>query len=505
MSQTVDQVYDLLDAHNSTLNTGDDRLGIVLAAGHGKRIRSETSKMLHEIWGQPSALRVANAARAGLECNSQIVVVGIKGSDVIRSTGSADGRVFAYQENPAKGLPGGTGDAVRAALDAFEPVEKDRDIYIFPGDMGLLSGEVVAGFRSIFESSDADMMLLTGRYSGSVDTNYYGRILRVPEFDATGQSSGTDRDRVIEIRQHFDILEQQEDEPYEVSFNGRTYAFGRQELLETREIDTLTFAFKETALRKHISELTTDNAQGELQVTDLVHLFNQGGLVVRATMAEKEEDILAFNVKSVLHQMATIARSRVYDLLRDTITIADENDFYLAYEVVEQILAMDREQGPLDIVIGKGAHIGPEVQLNRRVQIGDRSQLTGDIRLGEEVHIGVGVELSTYPGQTMVLGEASQVLSRNILKGNLQIGKGTRIESGVIMTGSDDYPLRAGDGVTVKGTSYLYGCKIDDGVFIEHCVIKCQHVKAVKTPDGVTKPVRYVQPEPEGTDALSEL
>ena len=190
MSQSVDQVYDLLAKYNSALDGSDDRVGIVLAAGHGKRIRSETSKMLHQIWGQPSALRVANAAREGLECNSQIIVVGIKGSDVIRSTGSAEGRVFAYQENPAKGLPGGTGDAVRSALEAFAPIDRDRDVYIFPGDMGLLSGEVVQGFRSIFEASDADMMLLTGRYSGSVESNYYGRILRVPEFDASGASSG---------------------------------------------------------------------------------------------------------------------------------------------------------------------------------------------------------------------------------------------------------------------------------------------------------------------------
>lgn len=505
MSQSGDQVHDLLEKHNDSIDPADQRVGIVLAAGHGKRIRSETSKMLHEIWGKPSALRVAQAARSGLDSPSQIVVVGIKGADVIRSTGPAPNRVFAYQENPVLGLPGGTGDAVRTALDAFETTKNNRDIYVFPGDMGLLSGEVVRHFRDIFEESDADMMMLTGRYSGPVRTNYYGRILRVPQKDITGASSGGDRDRVIEIRQHRDILDQDPAKLYEVVFNGRTYGFTRQDLLETREIDTLTFAFRESALRKHIAQLTTDNAQGELQLTDLVHLFNQSGLVVRATMAEREEDILAFNVKSVWRQMESIARGRVHEKLRDTITIVDEEDFYIADEVVDQILALDEKYGPLDIVVGKGAYIGPEVQLNRRVQIGDRSELTGRVILGENVNIGVGVQLSTYPGQELVLGKTVQVLSRNILKGNLRVGNGSRIESGVIMTGSDDYPLRAGENVTVKGTSYLYGCRIDDGMYIEHSVIKCQHVKALKAEDGSIQPVRYVQPEPEGLDSIGEL
>lgn len=505
MADNGTQVHDLLDKYNAAIEPDDTRIGIVLAAGHGKRIRSETSKMLHQIWGKPSALRVAEAARAGLDSRSQVVVVGIKGADVIRSTGAAPGRVFAYQENPVLGLPGGTGDAVRTALDAFPPSDGDRDIYIFPGDMGLLTGDVVSRFRDTFESSDAEMMMLTGRYSGPSEANYYGRILRVPEHDVDGASSGDDRDRVIEIRQHFDILEQKEGEPYRVDFNGRTYAFERRALIETREIDTLTFAFKESALRKHIAELTTDNAQGELQVTDLVHLFNESGRIVRATVAEREQDILAFNVKSVWRQMESIARARVYGRLRDTITIVDEEDFYIADEVVEQILALDEKHGPTDIVIGKGAHIGPEVELSRRVQIGDRSELTGHVVLGEDVHIGVGVQLSTYPNQTLILGDAVQVLSRNILKGNLQIGRGSRIESGVIMTGSDDFPLRAGERVTVKGTSYIYGCKIDDGLFIEHSVIKCSHVQARETPDGAIQPVRYVLPEPEGVDSIVEL
>ena len=109
----------------------------------------------------------------------------------------------------------------------------------------------------------------------------------------------------------------------------------------------------------------------------------------------------------------------------------------------------------MDIVIGKSTYIGPEVQLNRRVTIGDRSHLSGHVVLGEGVQIGVGVELSAYPGQTLALDDEVEVLSRNIIKGNLRIGAQSRIESGVLMTGSDEHPMRVGERVIIKGTSYL--------------------------------------------------
>ncbi|MDE2742773.1 MAG: NTP transferase domain-containing protein, partial [Gemmatimonadota bacterium] len=315
-------MHDLLAEINSPILDDIHRIGIVLAAGHGKRIRSETSKMLHEIWGQPTAVRVARAVQEGLDSPNQVIVVGIKGIDVARAAGPQQGRLFAYQENPVLGLPAGTGDAVRVGLQVFPAAAVDRDVYIFLGDMGLLTGQVVAQFRASFENADCDMMVLTGLYSGSAESNSYGRIVRVPATDASGQPAGEDRDKVIEIREHKDILSLDAATPYEAAYNGRTYALTRQELLETREINTGVVAFRESALRTYIQHLDTDNAQGELLLTDLVQIFNQHQLVVRAATADSEEELLAFNVKSVWRQMEAIARRWAYDKLKDTITIA---------------------------------------------------------------------------------------------------------------------------------------------------------------------------------------
>lgn len=505
MNEATQQVRARIEQFNGQIVESTPRVGIVLAAGHGKRIRSETSKMLHEIWGETTVLRVAKAIQRGLDSPNQLIVVGIKGQQVAEATGRQTGRLFAYQENPVLGLPAGTGDAVRVALSAFDASAQDRDIYIFLGDMGLLTGEVVSQFRYSFEQAACDMMVLTGLYSGPSEDNYYGRIVRVPTCDSSGNPSGQDEGNVIEIKEHKDILHLGEEDVYSVQYNGRTYAFSRTELLETREINTGVFAFKESGLRRYIAEINTDNVQGEVMLTDLVHIFNHHGKIVRAAVAAREEEILAFNVKSVLSQMQRIARQWAYDRLKDTITIADEEDFFIAEEVIEQILAMDRDDDPLDISIGKGVHIGPHVRLNRRVHIGDRSHLSGHITLGEDVHIGSSVELSAYPHQRLLLGDRVVVLSRNIVKGDLQIGEDARIESGVILTGSDEHPMRIGRRVTIKGTSYLYGCQVDDDVSIEHSVLKCKRVAQMRRRDGQIQPIRYVLPPPEGLDALESL
>ena len=505
MPQKDNTVLAILQQLNSPLDDQAADLGIVLAAGHGKRIRSETSKMLHPIWGKPTVLRVADAVEKGLNSPNQVIVVGIKGAEVADAVGKKPGRVFAYQENPVLGLPAGTGDAVKVGLDAFAQAPSERNIYIFLGDMGLLTEEVVGEFRRNFESQPSDMMVLTGGYSGAIEENYYGRIVRVPAADAQGAASGEDEGKVIEIKEHKDILGLDGQTPYQAVYNGRTYHFSRDDLLNIREINTGVFAFNEKHLRALIRQIKTDNVQGELMLTDLVHLFNREGLVVRAALAKSEEEILAFNNKSVWRKMEAIARRWAYERLMDIITIVDEEDFFIADPVIQQIIDLDKDMGPLDIVVGKGAHVGPQVRLNSKVHLGNHSHLEGNLVLGEGVVIDKGVQLSTYPDQTLLLEDGVEILSGNILKGNLHIGRNTRIESGVIMTGSDDFPMRIGRNATIKGTTYLFGCTVDDEVVIQHCVILCRHIRRVRRMDGTLQAVRFIQPRPEGTEGVTLL
>ena len=493
-------IPDQLKTLSASLDGAALSRAIILAAGHGKRIRSETSKMLHEIWGRPTVVRVADAAREGLGPGSnQVIVVGIQALEVARAAGRKERRAFAYQAEQI-----GSGDAVRVGLNAFRNGAYQGNIYIFPGDMGLLTAAAVSRFREQFESQEADMMVLTGIYDGDPMDNSYGRILRVPEQDASGQPL-EDAGQVIEIKEWADILRLLDGVPYEVEHRGKVYRFTRQALIETREFNTSVYAFKGPLLKAHIDELTAENAQGEIYFTDLIHLFNQHGLVVRDAQAADNDVVLAFNVKSVLKQMQAVARRQVYERLKDIITLQDEEDFYVADEVIAQIEEMDRNGDPLDIFVGQGAWIGPGVRLSRGVHVGHRSVLNGNIVLGRGVQIRENVSLSTYAHQTMRIGDFSEILEGNNLKGNLEVGTRTRIESGVIITGSDEHPIRIGDRVTIKGTSYIFGSVIEDDLLIEHSVLIRKRAERIVKKDGSIQPIRYVLPQPEGLDSIQNL
>ncbi len=475
-------------------------LAIILAAGHGKRIKSETSKMLHELWGKPTVVRVSNAAQAGLHSANQIVVVGIKALDVAEALGTMPHLQFVFQMQQK-----GTGDAVRTALQQV-PDGYDGAVYIFPGDMGLLSEEVVEKFKEDFEKDTCDMMVLTGLYEGNPINNYYGRILRVPEKDVDGRSSEENTGKVIEIKEHKDILALEGDTAkYSVEYKSRMYAFSKRELIEIREFNTGVYVFQADKLNAYINKLNTDNVQGELYLTDLIRIFNLNGLSVKASAAKDNHTVLGFNVKSVLKEMENYARESVYELLKDIIMIQDKDDFFIADEVVKSILELDKKEGPLDIEIGKDVFIDKNVKLSKGVKIFNHAHITGNVVLDEGVVIQENVFISTFPDQTLRIGKHTEIYHGDNLKGDLQIGENCRVESHVSITGSDDHPTRIGDRVTVKGRTYIYGCDIEDDLWIEHSVLQCKHVEKNLKKDGSVQKIRYVLPIPEGLDSIEEL
>ena len=73
------------------------------------------------------------------------------------------------------------------------------------------------------------------------------------------------------------------------------------------------------------------------------------------------------------------------------------------------------------------------------------------------------------------------------------------------MTGSDEFPLRIGKNVLIKGTSYIFGSKIADNITIEHSILVKKKVRAVKDKKGKIQPVRYFVPESEGEKSIQIL
>lgn len=458
-TRTNSQLREKLAALSHAPEDNSRDLSIVLAAGHGKRIKSSASKMLHEIWGVPTVVRVAAAARRGLESENQVVVLGIKAGEVAAALGGSQNRILVLQAPQ-----NGTGHAVQVALEKVN-AEYAGDTYIFPGDMGLLSAADIREFKQVFSGSGCDMMVLTGLYSGAVEDNYYGRILRVPEKDVEGRLSGTDAGKVIEIKEHRDILALGPDQLYEVSYRGRRYNFSRQQLLENREFNSGVFAFKTKRLRGYVGKIETDNAQAELYLTDLIAIFNQNGLAVGALAASDDRAVLGFNTKSVLREMNDIARERVYQKLKNIVSIDDPSDFFVADEVVEQIIELDATRSPIDLRLGKGAH------------------------LGSGARVSVGLTLDR--GATV--------------RGNVTFGDNCALGPGVVVSGTDEFPTQLGDSVRISGRSEIAGCTIEAGVQLEHCILGNKRVKRIETGDGSILPVRCVMMSAEGLEAVSEL
>lgn len=479
-----------LSAMSGHLDLSSNEVSIILAAGHGKRIKSEKSKMLHEIWGKPTVCRVSEAARSGLTSPNQIVVIGIKALEVARALGKEKNRVFVYQEQQK-----GTGDAVRTALKQKEMQKFKGNVFIFPGDMGLLSLQTVRDLRENFYNYNCDMLVLTGYFEGDIDDNYYGRIV----------TSHNDRNKLLEIKEHRDIIAMAEGQKHSINMNGFIETFTKEELLNIREFNVGVYAIKMEPLKKLIDRIESNNVQDEVYITDLIKIFNEQGLRVCSSKVQNNNLVVSFNVKSVLKQMERTFMNMVYDKLKDIITIDDPEDFFIAEETVQDIIEMDRNTGPLDIHIGKGVYIGEHVKLNRGVSIEKNATLRGGVKLGRNVTIGDGVFFSTYPDQVIEIGDNAQIFRGNVIQGSVKIGNNVRIETGVRITGSSEEPVIIGDNVLIKGMTYIFGSIVENDILIEHSILKRRYVERVVRKNGEVQPIKYILPHPEGLDSISDL
>jgi bifunctional UDP-N-acetylglucosamine pyrophosphorylase/glucosamine-1-phosphate N-acetyltransferase len=485
---------------NSPIDSKSKEAAIILAAGHGKRIKSNVSKMLHSIWGKPTVVRVFSACEGGLNNPNIVVVVGIKAEDVATVVGKKSRTTFIYQKDQ-----NGTGHAVQIGIKPLSENKFSGTIYIFPGDMGLITAEAVSKFKKSFKDSSGDMMVMTGIYKGDYEKNYYGRIIRVPEKDINNKKSRKDFGSVIEILEHKDILNLSYDKPYIVKYKGKTYSFTKEGLLKNNEFNAGVYAFKSEALQTYLDELKSDNVQKEIYITDMISIFNKNGLTVNAVSPEDQSVVMGFNVKSVLKEMDAIARERAYKKLKDIIEIDDPEDFFICDEVIEDIVQLDKNGTPLDIKIGKGVHIGCGVKLNIGVELKKNVYMQGNIHFGKNVKVWENVLLSTFSHQVFKIGNNVEILWGDIIKGNIVIGDNSRIESSVNMTGSDEFPLRIGKNVLIKGTSYLFGSIVEDDIFIEHSVLIKKKVERQLKKDGTVRPIRFYLPMPEGIDSISDL
>ena len=481
----------------------NDTLVIILAAGHGKRIRSSTSKMLHTIWGIPSIERVRLAVRNGMPKSNITIVVGIKALEVANAVGKQSNTNFVYQKEQK-----GTGHAVKVAIKQSD-LKNIKYCYVIYADMGLIDSNTMKEFHNEFMKSKTDMIVMTALYDGPKGNNCYGRILRSRSLTYDGKVSKykqKSQGNVLGVIEYKDILSMKDDEKLYKNYKDEKFSYDKDELLDNfNEYVAGIYGFKMKPLLELIETLKSNNAQNELYLTDLIEIFFNNNLSISTYIPKDNKVVLGFNDKTVLKEMESIARSNVYNKLKNIITIYDGEDFFIDDSVVEQILEIDKDEKPLDIYIGKGAYIGRGVKINYGVTIHHGAKLEGNIHLGEYAYIGYNTLLSCLENQKLIIDDNAKIYSGNKIKGNVYIGKNTILERGVNITGSDNHPVNIGNNVLIKGVSYLYGSIVDDNAYIEHCIFYYSHIKALFDDNGNIIKCRFIRPKEEGIEAVSKI
>ncbi len=238
---------------------------IVLAAGAGTRMKSDKPKVAHEVLGKPLVNWVVDAAAdAGID--KVVVVVGHKREQVIPLIeGKAE---IAVQEQQR-----GTADAVLACKDALAGF--DGSVLVLSGDCPLITAETMRSLADLRVQHNAAVVVLTMRPD---DPFGYGRIIR----DENGHVER--------------IVEQKDATPEEAAVG---------------ECNSGFYCFDAKTLFEALTQVGSDNAQGEFYLTDVLEISRNAGRAVLALEAADVCECLGINTPEQLAEIERIARERM--------------------------------------------------------------------------------------------------------------------------------------------------------------------------------------------------
>ena len=423
------------------------RLGIVImAAGKGTRLKSKRAKVLHEIGGRPLVKHVIASAAQVVSPNDILVIVGHQAEAVqaaVRDTGVR----FVVQHEQR-----GTGHAVQSA----EPGTRDYDeLIVLSGDVPLLRSETIAALRDFHMQERAAMTILTAEPANPFG---YGRVIRKsPE--------------ALEVDA---IVEQKALKPDQESL---------------REINSGIYAFHRESLFKSIGQLGSDNAQGELYLTDMARILRNAGERVLAIKAAQPEEVLGANTIAEMMKLDRELRlANAHRLMAAGVTILQPETVMIdagvevgpdtVIEPFAQLLGETRvgsdcrirsysviENSTLgDQVLVLQSCVIAEAQIDKGARIGPLAHLRPGCHIGESAHVGNFVE-----AKKTNLGKGSKANHLTYL-GDAEIGSGVNIGAGTITCNYDGvakYKTVIGDKVFIGSDSALVApLVIGEGAYI---------------------------------------
>ena len=329
---------------------------IVLAAGEGTRMRSSRPKPLHMICGRSMVLHVIHALEK-LNPERTAVVVGHGADRVTKKVRemSPEWANVAFVEQVEQN---GTGDAASIGMTAFDGDDYDEEatIVILPGDTPLLLPETLDELVATHVANGNAATLLT---SVMDDPTGYGRVLRK-------------RDGSVQR-----IVEQRDASPDELDVN---------------EVCTSIYAFRRDLLGPALRTLTTDNAQGEYYLTDVISVLAQMGHRVGCVKAPVRET-QGVNDRWQLAMAERELRARTNrGWLLNGVTMLDPRQTFV----------------DVTVTIGRDVTLYPSTMLQGSTTIGDGCEIGPDVRL-VDTEVGSGVTVSHTVGESARIGDGATV------------------------------------------------------------------------------------------------
>ena len=311
--------------------------GVILAAGKGTRMRSETPKVLHPILGRPMVVHVLDALIAA-GADPVVLVIGHGAPRVRAATGSRDGRVRFVEQTEQLGT-GHAAAQARRGLQGFS-----GDILLLPGDVPLVRPDTLRNLLDYHRRTRAPVTVLTMRLENPA---HYGRIVR----DREGAL-----DRIVEARD------------------------AGADVLAIQEINSGIYAVDADFLFSALQRLTPDNAQAEYYLTDIVAVARAQQLTPRAWLHDDPEELAGVNDRAELAQADARLRARINRRwMKQGVTLVDP--------------ASTRVE--LDVMLSPDTTLEPGVQLRGACRVERDVRLETGV-IAEDTIIGAGATVGAY-------------------------------------------------------------------------------------------------------------
>lgn len=318
---------------------------VILAAGFGTRMRSQTAKVLHQLGGRPVIAHVCRTATALSPMLRHVyVVVGHQAEEVkaaVRQELGDDAARFITQVEQR-----GTGDAVMATRDAL--IEANSTVLILSGDVPLVRAETLATLihqHRTHRGRGAACTILSVRLE---DPTGYGRIVR----DEDGRFQK--------------IVEQKDATPEE---------------RQIKEINAGIYCFETRSLFAALARVQPVNAQGEYYLTDVPAILRADGEDVGVYQHTDAREVSGINTRVELAEFENLLRRRTLRrlMLDSGVTFIDPAHTYVS----------------ADAQVGRDCVIYPDVHIEGETVIGDECEIRSGTRITDS-RIGNGVKIKDH-------------------------------------------------------------------------------------------------------------